>query len=330
MIVNKQYVKNTSKQIYAKFVQRCIPVFALKYLQNKWIYQPRIKKLGIDSDITPLFETVFFEVRTRCNSTCPFCAASIQNEIRQDITMPMNLYIKVINELEDIGFAGTIAYHVNNDPLIFPKLPDFVKYARKNLPSAWIQILTNGKALTEKKAENLLDAGINELSINYYNDDQTVELPKIFQNIYENVLPRYYEKHQIKTGCDSSNNNIFRFNVYRRKLNIIKTSRAGTAPNKNVKSRRPRGFCQHPFTQFNITTDGRVSKCCADLYFSDPMGNVKDNRLLEIWNGEQFQKIRKLLLKGNRDAIETCSKCDYFGVHRFNSIIEKLICIGTR
>ena len=329
-MVDKKYLKNTLKQIYAKLAQLFIPEFAFKILQNKWIYQPRIKKLGIDSDITPLFDTVFFEVRTRCNGTCPFCAASIQNEIRQDTIMSTNLYIKVINELKDIGFVGTIAYHVNNDPLIFHKLPDFVKHARTNLPSAWIYILTNGKALTEKNADDLLDAGINELSINYYNDDQTVELPKIFQKIYENVLPRYNEKHQIKTGHSRSNNNIFRFNVFRRKLNIIKTSRAGTAPNKNVKARQPRGFCQFPFTQFNITTDGRVSKCCADLYFSDPMGNVKDNSLMEIWNGERFQKIRKLLLEGNRDAIETCSKCDYYGVHKFYSIMEKLICLGTR
>ena len=326
--MNKKY---HLKRIFSKW-ERCIPKSIWKILQNKWIYHPRIIELRIDSGTTPLFDAVFFEVRTRCNGTCPFCAASIQNETRQDTTMPMKLYIKVINELKDIGFSGRIAYHVNNDPLIFHKLSDFVKYARTNLPSVWIQILTNGKGLTEKKAESLIDAGINELSINYYNDDQTVEVSKKIQNISENVLPRYYKEHQIKTGHgpDTDNKNIFRFNLFRPMLNTIKTSRAGTAPNKKFKSGQPRGFCEYPFTQFNITTDGRVSKCCADLYFSDPMGNVKENSLMEIWNGQQFEKVRNLLLEGNRDVIETCSKCDFFGVKRFYSIIGNFIHISTQ
>jgi len=328
--MNKQYLKDSLIKISATCA-RCIPTFIWNPLKHRWIDQPRRVKLGIDSGATPLFDTVFFEVRTRCNGKCPFCAASIQNEKRQDTTMPMDLYVKVINELKDMRFDGRIAYHVNNDPLIFHKLPDFVKYARTALPSAWIQILTNGKALTEQKAEDLLAAGINELSINYYNDDQSSEVPKVIDNISKNILPCYYEKHQIKTGHDSKNKNIFRFNVFRSKLNIVKTSRAGTAPNKKVKSKQPRGFCEYPFTQFNITADGKVSKCCADLYFSDPMGNVKEYSLMEIWNGKRFQEVRKLLLEGNRSAIETCSKCDFYGVKKsYMSKIAKFICINTQ
>lgn len=330
MVINYRHLKQTFKKNIIKFGQ-CIPGFIWKKLQDMWIYQPRIKELGISPDTTPLFDTVFFEVRTRCNGTCSFCAASIQSEIRQDTTMPINLYIKVINELKDMGFSGRIAYHVNNDPLIFHKLPDFVKYARTNLPSSWIQILTNGKALTEKKAENLLEAGINELTINDYNDNLTSEVPQQIQNVYENILPQYYKKLQIKTGHGHDNkiNNIFRFNVFRSKLNIVKTSRAGTAPNKKVKSKQPRGFCEYPFTQFNITTDGKVSKCCADLYFSETMGNINKHSLVEIWNGERFQMIRKLLLEGNRDAIKSCSKCDFYGVKKYHSIAPNIIRIFT-
>jgi radical SAM protein with 4Fe4S-binding SPASM domain len=86
-----------------------------------------------------------------------------------------------------------------------------------------------------------------------------------------------------------------------------------------------RGFCEYPWTQFNITADGRVSKCCADFYFSDPMGDINNDSIMSIWHGERLEKVRRLLLKGNRDAIETCRKCDFYGVRRFHSTFaEKL------
>jgi len=303
------------------FLGQILPNSLVTHLQDKMIYAPRIKHLRIDNDRFPLFDTVFFEVRTKCNGACSFCAASIQNDTRQDTEMPKNLYAKIINELKSMQFDGRIAYHVNNDPLIFAPLSEFVEYARQNLPSAWIQILTNGKALTENKAVRLLKAGINELTVNDYNDDPTAEPPKRIQNIYDNVLPRFYEKPQIRFGHgpDRETKNIFRFNVFKRSVNAVKSSRAGTSPNKQIKSKSPRGFCEYPFTQFNITTDGRVSKCCADFLFSDPMGNVKEDTLMDIWKGEKFQNVRRLLLGGNRDAIKTCSACDFYGVKKYYS-----------
>ena len=317
----QKYLLGQFLKKYGKRVSRFIPDSLFYNYLNNSIYEPRIKHLGIFNDNFPLFETVFFEVRTKCNGSCPFCAASIENESREDTSMPKELYIKIINQLKTIGFGGRIAYHVNNDPLIFPDLPDFVSYARENLPKAWIQILTNGKALNPKKAEHLLAAGINELTVNNYDDDFTKEIPHRIQKIYDTILPIFYRKEQIKTGhgpCDKSGE-IFRFNIIRTKINIVKSSRAGTSPNKKIEMTSPRGFCEYPFTQLNITTDGRVSKCCADLYFSDPMGDLKEERLLDIWYGDKFNRARKHLLAGRREQIGTCRKCDFIGVRRYYS-----------
>ena len=87
----KGYIKRT-----ILVIQKFIPFSWAKFIQKKIIYKPRIKKLGIasESDI-PLFNAVFFEVRTKCNGSCQFCAASVQNEIRKDMSMPIDLYKKV-------------------------------------------------------------------------------------------------------------------------------------------------------------------------------------------------------------------------------------------
>ncbi len=326
-----KYMLEETKQI----VQQVFPESIIRFVQNKAIYAPRVKhlNLGAVEGQTPLFDSVFFEVRTRCNGTCSFCPASVQNDTREDRNMSKELYERIIKELKSIKFSGRIAYHMHSDPLIFPHLTDFVNYARQNLPNAWIQILTNGKVLTLKKAEDLLTAGINELSINYYNDDLTANLPKVFQEIRNNLLLKYYKHEQIKTGHGfgtTLHGRIFRFNVIRRKANEILTSRAGNSPNKKEKSKWARGFCEFPFTQLNITADGGVSKCCADFNCSDPMGNVNEKSLIDIWIGEKFEKVRQLLLKGNRDAIVTCKKCDFMGSKRTYTSFGKFIDILTR
>ena len=228
-------------------------------------------------------------------------------------------------------YSGKVAYHVNNDPLLFPDLAEFAGIASDNLPDAWIQVLTNGKALTVNKAEALIKAGINELSINYYNNDLNSELPETIRTIRDDLIHRYYNKEQIRRGHQSNGikKGIFRFNIFRRKETEILTSRAGTSPNKKEKAQTPRGFCEYPFTQFNITVDGRVNKCCADLYFSESMGNVIHESVLDIWRGNRLEVVRRHLYNGDRNAIESCRKCDFYGVKRYPTIIGKCLFLIT-
>lgn len=303
------------------FVKRSINAFLLicpasliKYIQDKTIYAPRIKAIRIDEKGYPLFNTIFFEVRTRCNGSCMFCAASIQSEKRKDTSLDIELYRKIINDLREMKYSGRIAYHVNNDPLLFRDLYEFIKIAREYLPESLIHICTNGKALSHKKALLLYETGVDRITVNYYTNDVSKEVPDIFTDIANDVAN--------KRGAE--------FTITRRKVDEVLESRAGTAPNKNDKSTWPRGYCQRPFDQFNVTVDGRVSKCCADFFFSDVMGNAKDQSLKEIWLGDKFNEVRENLLKGNRELVDGCKDCDYYGVKKIKSRLGNLIYELTR
>lgn len=285
------------------------PFSLIKYVQDKTIYSPRIKSMRIEERGYPLFNSIFFEVRTMCNGSCMFCAASIQNEKREDISMDVELYRKIINELIDMNYTGRIAYHVNNDPLLFQDLTEFIRIAKENLPESHIHICTNGKALNRRKAQSLYDAGVDEVVVNYYRSDNSKDTPGVFTDIADDVSRRKGVK----------------FTLNHRSINEVLESRAGTAPNKNEKSKWPRGYCQRPFDQFNVTADGRVSKCCADLYFNDIMGNVNDKSAQDIWYGDKFGKVRESLLKGDRELIDGCNKCDYYGVKKIKSRMGKIV-----
>lgn len=281
-----------------------------------------------------LFDSVFFELRTRCNGKCGFCAASVQNESRPDITMSFDLYAKVIADLKEMGFTGRVAFFINSEPLLVRDLGDYVSHARENLPEAWLQVTTNGKSLKPDRAHELLQAGLNEISVNNYGDDLAAPVPPHLIAVRDEVLPQYYAADLIKPGHGPDpelGNAIFRFNIFPRLETAILTNRAGTAPNKKaVEGRNPRGFCKYPFTQFNITADGRVSKCCADLFFGEPMGNVSNQSVAEIWNGEKFRLIRSQLLKNDRGKNAMCEGCDYIGARpdretRFTRLIEDFL-----
>jgi radical SAM protein with 4Fe4S-binding SPASM domain len=292
------------------------------------IHVPRRRQLGIGDGPAPLFRTVFFELRTRCNGRCTFCAASVQSETRPDVTMPFDTYAKVIEELAGIDYAGEIAYHVNNEPLLVPDLDRFVRHARERLPRAWIRIYTNGLALSRVKGESLLRAGIDELTVNWYAADPRAPLPSHLATLRDEVLPRFHPASRVRTGNGPErpgDRSIFRFNINRRRIDEFLDSRAGSAPNKQVRPEDATGFCEHPFTQLNVTVDGRVGRCCADFYFQDVMGNVNRESVLAIWRGGPLERARRDLLRGDRSQSALCRRCDFRGVpHEGAPLLSRL------
>ena len=57
-----------------------------------------------------------------------------------------------------------------------------------------------------------------------------------------------------------------------------------------------------------ITWDGLVVPCCFDKDAQHRLGDMKDKPFQEIWQGEDYDKFRKQLLKG-RDQIDICKNC---------------------
>lgn len=312
-----------------------LPRAVVRGIQDRFVYQPVIRQKRLSVDAPPMFDTVFFEARTRCNAHCSFCSASIENDTRADVSMTAELHEKVLQELVAAGFKGRIAYHNNSEPLIFRELPQFVARARALLPESHIQILSNGRSLTPEKADVLIQAGIDELSINYYNDDFTVELPGVLRTVATDVLPKHFTADEVDvTGVGADNHAPvakFKYQVIRRRESDVLDSRAGTSPNKRLPNGGPRGFCQYPWTQLIVSADGRVPMCCADLNISESVGNAASQTVMEIWHGDRLRRMREALWRGDRQAISTCSQCDFYGVKRTpKTMIGKLVDAMTR
>ena len=153
--------------------------------------------------------------------------------------MSFELYKKVINELSEINYNKRIAFHVNSEPLLVKNLHEYISYARKKCPNSWIQILTNGRSLNNQRGEEILNAGIDELSVNLYGKYLTEKLPVNIKNFEDQVLYKFYNKDNVYVDLPGKINKkrfpkYIKYTKAKRLLEEILSNRAGSAPNKKA------------------------------------------------------------------------------------------------
>jgi radical SAM protein with 4Fe4S-binding SPASM domain len=244
----------------------------------------------------PLFRSVELETRTRCNSTCSFCAASILTDTRPDIYLPDALFAKLIAELAALDYDGAIKFFVNNEPLLDKRTAEFIRQAKAAIPKVHTEVHTNGLKLNPKTGRELLEAGLDHLYINNYSQDGTVH--RGVQAFLDEVAQDFPQADIV---------------LHMRLLDERLLNRGGTAPNGRILADPLQLPCVLPFDEVVVTADGRVTICCQDHYFEAAVGNLNDTSLQDIWYGEGFQKLRADLLRNDRTGNKFCKVCDFRG-----------------
>ena len=70
--------------------------------------------------------------------------------------------------------------------------------------------------------------------------------------------------------------------------------------------------CMLPYMQMVVRPDGKVSRCCQDAYGNETLGDLSEESVMEIWQGEKYNVFRKRLHK-NRAEVPYCCNCDVVG-----------------
>ncbi|HYN82835.1 MAG TPA: SPASM domain-containing protein [Gemmatimonadaceae bacterium] len=69
------------------------------------------------------------------------------------------------------------------------------------------------------------------------------------------------------------------------------------------------GHCPIPFSVASILHNGDVLMCVHDWGRKEIVGNVRDNTLAEVWNGDRMREIRSLVSQRRYDEVAACRNC---------------------
>lgn len=242
----------------------------------------------------PIFGAVEIETYNRCNGNCSFCPVNRMNDPRVETKMSEELFKKIIGELEEMNYKGRLSLFSNNEPFLDDRIIEFHRYARERVPGARMHLYTNGTLLTLEMFKEIIPF-LDELIIDNYNQQL-------------NLIPN---SRNIKNYCEEHTELIKKVTIVLRKPNEILTSRGGNAPNRKEIKAFSENRCIYPFTQMIIRPDGKCSLCCNDPLGMTTLGDVSKATLYDIWQGEEYVKLRKAIYKG-RGNVPHCVKCDNF------------------
>jgi len=248
----------------------------------------------IDKQGVPLFSRVEIETINRCNGKCTFCPVNINDDSRPLAKMPEELFNKIINELHELDYSGTIGLFANNEPFLDMRLEEFAKKTRELVPKSRIEVYSNGTLVKLERFLNIIPY-LDLLVIDNYNDKLKWHEPVRELREYLKQNPEYRSKVSIRM----------------RKETALMSSRGGQAPNNNRKKALPVS-CLLPFYHFYIRPSGQIGLCCVDALAKFTLGDVSQQGLKDVWFSETYNKIREQIRQG-RDTMDVCNSCDSYG-----------------
>ena len=77
-------------------------------------------------------------------------------------------------------------------------------------------------------------------------------------------------------------------------------------------------YCEYPWTSLTVMADGNVVPCTQISNNEIILGNVNENTLEEIWNGEKYKEFRKMHVTGKFPAKHKCNhSCDQVKLYEY-------------
>ena len=272
------------------------------------------------------------EVTNACNARCIMCPHQKMTRVKAPISDA--LFSKIMEECVR-NKDKVLAFLPNNfgEPLLNPRLADYVALARKDLPGAEIAIFTNGALLNAVRAKELIGNGLDQINISF-----------------DGFSKETYEKIRIGLNFDEVNDNVAAFIGLRNSLGrkkplvnlafVAMPENAGEIPafrNKwasladkitigtfcNWGGEVPgevtssvRNTVRHPCTRlwshFIVLNNGDVPLCCQDYNGEYLLGNINKQSIAEIWNGAAINRYREFHLRRELDAVPICRSCNFW------------------
>lgn len=251
----------------------------------------------------PLPTAIEIETLNRCNGDCDFCPVNKYLDKREYKVMKDELFYSIISQLKELNYEGYISAYSNNEPLLDKRIFDFVKYIKQELSNAKNFLFTNGILLNLETFKELIQY-LDYMVIDNYYEGKPHLYPRI-EEIAKYCLNNPELKNKVKIQVIDKH--------------MLRNNRAGNAKNRKH-TYRIKSSCLWPFSQIVIRPDGKLSLCCNDALGQMTMGDLTQDKLIDIWRGEKYSTLRKSLLF-SRKNVKLCYDCDSFGLEKRDTVL---------
>ena len=293
------------------------------------------------SDQVPLSTpfTVFVFPTTFCNFKCKYCGHSLSDKEMKDkynfMSQNMNLdtYKLIINQLKAFpNKLKVLSLTGQGEPLLNNNIAQMVSIAKEADIAERIEIITNASLLTKKMSKDLIDAGLSTIRISLqglsslkYKEicDYNLEFEKLIENItyfYENkkqcsvfvkVMDIALEENEKEKFYDIFSEISDRMFVEECRPvydGVEFTHGLEVVADRYGRKHKKREVCPLPFFMLGIFPDGDVEPCDT-IYKPVILGNIYNETLLQMWNGDNLKEFQIMQLKKQKNYNSRCSSC---------------------
>jgi radical SAM protein with 4Fe4S-binding SPASM domain len=236
-------------------------------------------------------------------------------------------------------------FELHNEPLLDKRIFELIKYVKSKAPGKLCLMVTNGELLDKFNPGDIIQSNLDELTISlnatskdtYERISNGLSYDRVTNNIstllanpvlkqrlslsflllrenadevYQAV--RYWKTQGVgtrvieptnRTGLLSSYEEIKPVTHYREGSLVLRIRQL------IMSMLAARIGCFLPFYHMTILFNGDCIVCCHDWGRASVVGNLKTASLRDIWNGQEMNRIRRLIRKKNYKQIGACSGC---------------------
>jgi radical SAM protein with 4Fe4S-binding SPASM domain len=282
---------------------------------------------------------IFLDPSDMCNFRCKFCPTG-DNKLMKKVKRPsgimdFDLYKKIIDDLDELEKPiKVLRLYKDGEPLLNPKFPDMIRYAKERCCALQIDTTTNASLLGPKINLELISAGLDRIniSINGLSDQSYQEFTRHkiqFNKLVENI--RHFYEHrgncQVSIKIVGDNHSAADqkrfFDIFGNIADRIFIEHVApcwptfemtdVSPNTSVgiygQEIREVEICPYIFYSLSINSDGSVSLCFLDWARQLIVGNLNSQSFKDIWNGNTLSQYRRMHLLKKRKTHPICGVC---------------------
>lgn len=264
---------------------------------------------------------VSFETLALCNAACTFCpypSLERKGTVMDDITID-----SLIEQMREWPHPFYISPFKVNEPLLDKRLARICRSINTYIPHASLRLFSNGSPLTTNRIHEI--DGLSNVvhfwvSLNSHDPEEYQRLMSLdFHHTARNLdrlhtlVMQGYFRHPVvlsKVSRASRENDFHQYCNHRWpmfQVRIIKQDGwLGYVPPRDPAI--PEAPCQRWF-ELSILATGIVSLCCMDGQGSFPIGNIREQTLLEIYNAPLWRDRRERMI--SRREVHPCDTCTY-------------------